>query len=72
MPRRALRVVRLKSGDAGIFGRLEEELETLREAGIGYEIIPGITSACVAAAHAGIPLRGATPRAGSSSSPAPT
>ncbi|MBR0816902.1 uroporphyrinogen-III C-methyltransferase [Bradyrhizobium liaoningense] len=50
------RVVRLKSGDAGIFGRLEEELDTLREAGIGYEIIPGVTSACVAAAQAGIPL----------------
>ena len=51
-----VRVVWLKSGDAGMFGRLEEELETLREAGIGYEIIPGVTSACVAAAQAGIPL----------------
>ncbi|WFU38298.1 uroporphyrinogen-III C-methyltransferase [Bradyrhizobium sp. CB82] len=50
------RVVRLKSGDAGIFGRLEEEIETLRVAGIGYEIVPGVTSACVAAAQAGIPL----------------
>jgi uroporphyrin-III C-methyltransferase len=50
------RVVRLKSGDAGIFGRLEEEIETLRAAGIGYEIVPGVTSACVAAAQAGIPL----------------
>jgi uroporphyrin-III C-methyltransferase len=50
------RVVRLKSGDAGIFGRLEEEIEALRKAGIGYEIIPGVTSACVAAATAGIPL----------------
>jgi uroporphyrin-III C-methyltransferase len=49
-------VVRLKSGDAGIFGRLEEEIETLRAAGIAYEIIPGVTSACVAAAQAGIPL----------------
>ncbi len=51
-----VRVVRLKSGDAGIFGRLEEEIETLREAGIGYEIVPGVTSACAAAARAGIPL----------------
>lgn len=51
-----VRVVRLKSGDAGIFGRLEEEIEALRQAGIGYEIIPGVTSACVAAATAGIPL----------------
>ncbi|WP_027583430.1 uroporphyrinogen-III C-methyltransferase [Bradyrhizobium sp. Ai1a-2] len=50
------RVVRLKSGDAGIFGRLEEEIESLRAAGIGYEIVPGVTSACVAAARAGIPL----------------
>jgi len=51
-----VRVVRLKSGDAGIFGRLEEEIETLRAADIGYEIVPGVTSACVAAAQAGIPL----------------
>lgn len=50
------RVVRLKSGDAGVFGRLEEEIETLRAAGINYEIVPGVTSACVAAAQAGIPL----------------
>jgi len=50
------RVVRLKSGDAGIFGRLEEEIDALRQAGVGYEIIPGVTSACVAAATAGIPL----------------
>jgi uroporphyrin-III C-methyltransferase len=50
------RVVRLKSGDAGLFGRLEEEIEALSVAGIGYEIIPGVTSACAAAATAGIPL----------------
>jgi len=50
------RVVRLKSGDAGIFGRLEEEIGALRKAGLSYEIIPGVTSACVAAAAAGIPL----------------
>ena len=50
------RVVRLKSGDAGIFGRLEEEIEALRAADIGYEIIPGVTAACAAAAQAGIPL----------------
>jgi uroporphyrin-III C-methyltransferase len=49
-------VVRLKSGDSGIFGRLEEELTALKAAGIGYEIIPGVTSACAAAAAAGIPL----------------
>ena len=50
------RVVRLKSGDCGLFGRLEEEIMALREAGIGYEIIPGVTSATAAAAAAGIPL----------------
>lgn len=50
------RVVRLKSGDSGIFGRLEEEITALREAGIGFEIIPGVTSASAAAAAAQIPL----------------
>lgn len=50
------RVVRLKSGDAGIFGRLEEELIALSEAGIPFEIIPGVTSASAAAAAAGLPL----------------
>jgi uroporphyrin-III C-methyltransferase len=49
-------VVRLKSGDAGIFGRLEEEVEALRAAGIGYEIIPGVTAASAAAAASRIPL----------------
>jgi uroporphyrin-III C-methyltransferase len=49
-------VVRLKSGDSGIFGRLEEELTAVRTAGIGCEIIPGVTSASAAAAAAGIPL----------------
>ena len=50
------KVVRLKSGDSGMFGRLEEEIDALRAAGIGYEIIPGVTSASAAAAAAGIPL----------------
>jgi uroporphyrin-III C-methyltransferase len=50
------RVVRLKSGDAGIFGRLEEEISALGAAGISYEIIPGVSSACAAAAAAGMPL----------------
>jgi len=49
-------VVRLKSGDSGIFGRLEEELTAVRAAGIRCEIIPGVTSASAAAAAAGIPL----------------
>lgn len=50
------RVVRLKSGDCGLFGRLEEETTALTAAGVGYEIIPGVTSASAAAAAAGIPL----------------
>ncbi|MBR9836321.1 MAG: uroporphyrinogen-III C-methyltransferase [Rhodobacteraceae bacterium] len=50
------KVVRLKSGDGGIFGRLEEELVALKAAGIPYEIVPGVPSACAAAAAAGIPL----------------
>lgn len=50
------RVVRLKSGDCGLFGRLEEETDALDAAGIPYEIIPGVTSASAAAAAAGIPL----------------
>jgi len=49
-------VVRLKSGDAGVFGRLEEEIEALRAADIGYEIVPGVTAASAAGACAGIPL----------------
>lgn len=50
------RVVRLKSGDSGIFGRLEEELTAVREAGLAFEIIPGVTAAAAAAAAAEIPL----------------
>lgn len=50
------RVVRLKSGDPGVFGRLEEELLALRAAGIAHEIVPGVPSACAAAAAAGMPL----------------
>lgn len=50
------RVVRLKSGDAGIFGRLEEELVALAQAGIPFEIVPGVTTASAAAAAAGMPL----------------
>lgn len=49
-------VVRLKSGDAGLFGRLEEEITALRAAGIRFEIIPGVPAPCAAAAAAGLPL----------------
>lgn len=54
--RTGARVVRLKSGDSGIFGRLEEEITALKHAGIAFDIVPGVPSACAAAAAAGIPL----------------
>lgn len=66
-------VVRLKGGDPAIFGRLDEEVLALQEAGIAYEVVPGITSASAAAAALGRSLtrRGkarqvtlATPRSG--------
>ncbi len=47
---RGQRVVRLKSGDPGIFGRLDEEMDALDAAGVGFEIVPGLTAASAAAA----------------------
>lgn len=47
------RVVRLKGGDCGIFGRLDEEIEALEAAGLAYTILPGLTAASVAAAAIG-------------------
>ena len=47
------RVVRLKGGDCGIFGRLDEEMDALEAAGLSFRILPGLTSATVAAANIG-------------------
>lgn len=54
------RVVRLKGGDPTLFGRLTEEIEVLSAAAIPYEIVPGVTAACAAAAAAGISLTNRT------------
>jgi len=51
-----MKVVRLKSGDPLVFGRLGQEIAALRKAGIEFEIVPGITSALGAAASLQIPL----------------
>ncbi|UOA26935.1 siroheme synthase CysG [Pseudosulfitobacter sp. DSM 107133] len=51
--RTGAQVVRLKSGDATVFGRLDEEIDAVSEAGISWHIVPGITSASAAVAAIG-------------------
>jgi len=71
-------VVRLKGGDPMLFGRAQEEISALEEAGVAYEVVPGVTAALAAAAQIGTSLtqRGtvrsfalATPRVGAGEQP---
>ncbi len=49
-------VVRLKGGDPMLFGRAQEEIDALREAGIEFEVVPGVTAALAASAELGVSL----------------
>lgn len=54
--RRGFHVIRLKSGDPSLFGRLGEEIDALSAAGIPFEIVPGVSAGLAAAASLGISL----------------